>query len=135
MSEDDNIIDLDPTPGPNGELMLQTVTMPRDTNASGDIFGGWLLAQMDVAGGVAAGKVAGGRVATVAIENMSFLVPVEVGAVISCYTQIEEIGRSSVRVSMEVWKQTMEGLQKVTDGVFIYVAIDERGRTCVVPRD
>ena len=76
---------IDETPRPQGELALQTVAMPADTNANGDIFGGWLLSQMDIAGGVAASEVAGGRVATVAIQGMSFLTPVHVGAVVTCY--------------------------------------------------
>ena len=94
---------IDETPRPQGELALQTVAMPADTNASGDIFGGWLLSQMDIAGGVAASEVAGGRVATVAIQGMSFLTPVHVGAVVTCYCDILDIGRSSVRVLIEVW--------------------------------
>ena len=87
---------IDETPRPQGELALQTVAMPADTNANGDIFGGWLLSQMDIAGGVAASEVAGGRVATVAIQGMSFLTPVHVGAVVTCYCDILDIGRSSV---------------------------------------
>ena len=94
---------IDETPRPQGELALQTVAMPADTNANGDIFGGWLLSQMDIAGGVAASEVAGGRVATVAIQGMSFLTPVHVGAVVTCYCDILDIGRSSVRVLIEVW--------------------------------
>ena len=78
---------IDETPRPQGELALQTVAMPADTNANGDIFGGWLLSQMDIAGGVAASEVAGGRVATVAIQGMSFLTPVHVGAAVS-YTHL-----------------------------------------------
>ncbi len=89
---------IDETPRPQGELALQTVAMPADTNANGDIFGGWLLSQMDIAGGVAASEVAGGRVATVTIQGMSFLTPVHVGAVVTCYCDILDIGRSSVRV-------------------------------------
>ena len=85
---------IDETPRPQGELAMQTVAMPADTNANGDIFGGWLLSQMDIAGGVAASEVAGGRVATVAIQGMSFLTPVHVGAVVTCYCDILDIGRS-----------------------------------------
>ena len=127
-----NIIDLDSPPEPRGDLVLQSVPMPRDTNASGDIFGGWLLSQMDIAGGIAAGRRAQGRIATVAIESMSFLVPVEVGALVTCYAEVVEIGRSSMRVAIEVWKNIDSGHQKVTDGVFIYVAIDSNGRTRAV---
>ncbi len=122
---------IDETPRPKGELTLQTVPMPADTNANGDIFGGWLLSQMDVAGGVAASEVAGGRVATVAIHGMSFLTPVHVGAVVTCYCDVLDIGRSSVRVLIEVWINSQHNGEpiKVTEGEFIYVAIDNAKRT------
>lgn len=126
--------DLDTTPLPQGELALQTVAMPKDTNANGDIFGGWLLSQMDIAGGIAAADVAGGRVATVAIDGMAFLTPVHVGAVVTCYTDTLEVGRSSIRIMVEVWinsKHDGEPL-KVTEGEFVFVAIDENGRTRTV---
>lgn len=119
-------------PLPNGELSLQTVAMPKDTNARGDIFGGWLLSQMDLAASVAAQKIAQGRVATVAIDDMSFLVPVSVGAVISCYTEITKVGRSSIQVLVEVWMSDLglhKELTKVTEGSFVFVAIDENGLT------
>ena len=125
---------IDASPLPQGDLALQTVAMPRDTNASGDIFGGWLLSQMDLAGGIAAGKVANGRIATVAIEGMVFLTPVKVGAIVACYTQVLEVGRSSIRILVEVWingPSTAEPA-KVTEGEFIFVAIDENGRTRAV---
>tara|TARA_B100002019_G_C21128486_1_gene527021 strand:+ start:290 stop:685 length:396 start_codon:yes stop_codon:yes gene_type:complete len=123
--------DIDENPSPNGEMSLQTIAMPKDTNASGDIFGGWLLSQMDIAASVAAGKVANGRVATVAIDNMSFLVPVHVGAVVGCYTEVLNIGRSSVQVLVEVWiNKGSDGQKiKVTEGLFVFVAIDDNGRT------
>ena len=122
---------IDENPRPQGELALQTVAMPKDTNANGDIFGGWLLSQMDIAGGVAAAEVAGGRVATVAIEGMSFLTPVHVGALVSCYCDILDTGRSSVRVLIEVWINSQHDGEpiKVTEGEFIYVAIDDNKRT------
>ena len=126
--------DIDSTPIPQGDLALQTVAMPKDTNANGDIFGGWLLSQMDIAGGIAAAEVANGRVATVAIDGMAFLTPVHVGAVVSCYTEVLEVGRSSIRVMVEVWitsKHDGEPL-KVTEGDFVFVAIDENGRTRTV---
>ena len=128
--------DIDTPPVPQGELALQTVAMPKDTNASGDIFGGWLLSQMDIAGLIAAMKVAGGRAATVAINGMVFLTPVHVGAVVSCYCDVLEIGRSSIRIVVEVWinsKQDGEPI-KVTEGEFVYVAIDENGRTRAIKR-
>lgn len=121
----------DQNPEPNGELSLQTVAMPKDTNARGDIFGGWLLSQMDIAASIAAAKVANGRVATVAIDRMSFLVPVQVGAVVACYTEILNVGSSSIQILVEVWaeNQDLSGKNKVTEGLFVFVAIDENGRT------
>lgn len=122
---DDNI------PPPSGELALQTVAMPADTNSSGDIFGGWLLSQMDLAGSITARNIANGRVATVAIDQMVFLTPVQVGDVISCYAEVLAQGRSSIRTSIEVWinhDKTQEPM-KVTEGVFVFVAIDENGNT------
>lgn len=123
--------DIDSTPAPQGELSLQTIAMPRDTNANGDIFGGWLLSQMDMAGGITASEIAGGRMATVAIEGMTFLTPVHVGAVVTCYSDILEVGRSSVRIIVEVWINSRHDGEpiKVTEGAFVYVAIDENGRT------
>lgn len=128
---------IDDNPTPNGVMSLQTIAMPKDTNASGDIFGGWLLSQMDIAAAVAAGKVAGGRVATVAIDNMNFLVPVHVGAVVGCYTEVVNIGRSSIQVLVEVWidKNGSEEKIKVTEGLFVFVSIDNNGRTRIVEVD
>ncbi|MFL0811010.1 MAG: acyl-CoA thioesterase [Agarilytica sp.] len=122
-------IDEDPTP--NGDLALQTIAMPKDTNSNGDIFGGWLLSQMDLAGAIAAREIARGRVTTVAVGNMVFLCPVPVGSTVSCFCEVLEVGRSSIKIGVEVWvKQfTRDTLQKVTDGDFVYVAIDGTGRT------
>ncbi len=122
---------IDSAPAPQGELALQTLAMPKDTNANGDIFGGWLLSQMDMAGAITAGKVAGGRVATVAINGMAFLTPVHMGAVVSCYADTLDIGRSSVRIMVEVWINSQHDGEpiKVTEGEFVFVAIDENGRT------
>ena len=123
--------DIDSAPIPQGDLALQTVAMPKDTNASGDIFGGWLLSQMDMAGAITAGEVANGRVATVAIEGMALLTPVHVGAVVTCYCDVLEVGRSSVRIVVEVWINSKHDGEpiKVTEGEFVFVAIDENGRT------
>lgn len=123
--------DIDTAPIPHGDLALQTVAMPRDTNAYGDIYGGWLLSQMDTAGMVTASEVAGGRVATVAVEGMAFLTPVHVGAVVSCYCDVLEVGRSSVRIVVEVWINSLHDGEpiKVTEGEFVFVAIDKSGRT------
>lgn len=118
--------------GPGGELALQTIAMPREANYHGDIFGGWLLSQMDLAGAVLARRTAAGRIATVAVDSMVFLRPVPVGAVVSCYARMLTIGRSSMQVLVEVWIGDLEK-QKVTEGKFTFVAIDEQGRTRAVP--
>lgn len=118
-------------PTPQGDLALQITALPRETNGFGDIYGGWLVAQMDLAGTAMASRIAGGRVATVAIDRMAFLVPVAVGAQLSFYTQAVAIGRSSVRLLIEVWSDdplTSEW-RKVTEAVFVFVAIDSAGRT------
>lgn len=123
--------DIDSTPLPQGDLALQTIAMPKDTNANGDIFGGWLLSQMDLAGAITAGEVAEGRVATVAVDAMAFITPVHVGAVVTCYCDVIEIGRSSVRIMVEVWINSPHDGDpiKVTEGEFVFVAIDEQRRT------
>jgi acyl-CoA thioesterase YciA len=114
---------------PKGELALQTITMPADTNPFGDIFGGWVMAQMDIAGAIHANQVAKGRVTTVAVGSMEFIRPVPVGAVISCYTQTLKIGNTSIRVKVEVWIKDFitHQLSLVTQGEYIYVAIDANG--------
>lgn len=123
--------ELDTIPLPTGELTLQTVPMPKDTNAAGDIFGGWLVSQMDIAGAIAASRVAKGRVATVAIDRMSFMIPVKVGSVVSCHTEILDIGRSSIQVQVEVWMRQpdADSSLKVTEGVFVFVSLDNDGKT------
>ena len=120
----------------NKEYMLtKTVAMPADTNTNGDIFGGWLLSQMDVAGGILASKVANGRVATVAIEGMKFLLPVKIGDTVSCYGKVERVGKTSIiillRVTTESWKNNNQ--KEVTNGKFIYVAIDSKGKPRELP--
>ncbi len=128
--------DIDSAPVPQGDLALQTIAMPKDTNANGDIFGGWLLSQMDLAGGITAAEVAGGKVATVAIDGMVFLTPVHVGAVVTCFCDVLEIGRSSVRIVVEVWINSQHDGEpiKVTEGEFVFVAIDQHGRTRAIRR-
>ena len=124
--------DVDLDPQPVGELALQTLAMPKDTNANGDIFGGWLVSQMDLAAGIATKQVTRGRSATVAIKNVSFLYPVSVGSIVSCYAEIVEIGRSSMHINIEAWianSITQHGQRKVAEGQFVFVAIDENGRT------
>jgi len=114
---------------PQGEITIQTIAMPADTNANGDIFGGWLLSQMDLAAGVLAKKIARGRTATVAINSMSFIKAVQVGDVVSCYVSLEKQGTTSMTISVEAWKENVASGEKhcVTKGTFIYVAIDENG--------
>jgi acyl-CoA thioesterase YciA len=122
---------------PVGELTLQTLAMPADTNPNGDIFGGWLLSQMDLAGGVIGKRVSGGRVATVAVGEMAFLRPVPVGSVVSCYASLLEIGRTSLRINIEVWidGETTDTPAKVTEGDFVYVAISGDGKTRPINTD
>ena len=115
---------------PRGDLSLRTLAMPADTNQNGDIFGGWLLSQMDIAGGIYVGKSMRLRSVTVAIEAMTFRKPVYVGDVVSVYTDTERVGRTSVTVRVEAWVTRSNDAQMilVTDGMFTYVAIDEHGR-------
>ncbi|SEE81460.1 acyl-CoA thioesterase YciA [Rhizobiales bacterium GAS191] len=118
------------TKHPTGIPALRTIAMPRDANANGDIFGGWLLAQMDLAGAVIAHERAYGRTATVAIEALSFLAPVRIGDTVSCYAELVRTGRSSMRVKIETFVRRHGDLSvvKVTEGLFTYVAIDTEGR-------
>ncbi|MDP1604568.1 MAG: acyl-CoA thioester hydrolase YciA [Legionella sp.] len=115
---------------PRGEITIQTLAMPADTNANGDIFGGWLVSQMDLAAGVLAKKLAQGRVATVAINSMTFLKPVHVGDVVSCHVELIKAGNTSLTIAVEVWAEpaTSTGKYRVTEGVFVFVAIDENGK-------
>lgn len=115
---------------PTGNLTLQTITMPADTNPFGDIFGGWVMAQMDIAGAIHANEVAHGRVTTIAVGSMVFIRPVPVGAVISCYTSTLRIGNTSIRVKVEVWIKDFltHHIIQVTQGEYVYVALDEYGR-------
>ena len=113
-----------------GGPQLRTIAMPRDTNAGGSIFGGWTLSQMDLAGGTLAAERAEGRVATVSVDAMKFLRPVSVGDEVSCYCILGEVGGSSIAVYIETWARERGGkrAEKVTEGVFTYVSIDEDGR-------
>lgn len=121
---------------PNGDLCIRTLAMPADTNANGDIFGGWLLSQMDVGGGVFASKVARSRTVTVAIEAMNFRKAVFVGDLVSVYANIVRVGRTSLTVHLEAWalRRREELPILVTDGNFTYVAIDDDGRPHAVQR-
>ncbi len=126
----------DAAPEPRGEMAIRTLAMPRDTNPSGDIFGGWLMAQMDVAGGITAWARAKGRVATVAVQGMVFHRPVHVGDVVCCYAEIQKVGLTSITILVEAWvlRDRMAGDRfKVTEGVFTYVAIDADGAKRPLP--
>ena len=114
--------------------MIQTIAMPRDTNRNGDIFGGWLVSQMDLGGAILASKISKARVVTVAMEGMSFLEPVRVGDTVACYARLDRIGKSSMRIPIEVWaNRFMTGEEvRVTEGVFVYVAIDAAGKPVAV---
>ena len=120
---------------PRGELTVRTIAMPADTNANGDIFGGWVLAQMDAAGGIRGVERAQGRVVTVAVDAMTFIRPVWVGDVLCIYTDIESVGRTSFRVHIEAWARRFKQRvrEKVTSATFTFVAIDEDGKPRQVP--
>ena len=114
---------------PEGTLSLQTIAMPADTNWSGDVFGGWIVSQMDLAGAIHVERFSKGRCATIAINEMTFLVPVKVGNVISCYTKILKVGNTSVQVQIEVWNSHDNSREpiRITQGVFTFVAVDVNG--------
>ncbi|WP_459826259.1 acyl-CoA thioesterase [Desulfomicrobium salsuginis] len=133
MSEPDK-----PGRQPKGLLVLRTLAMPKDTNPSGDIFGGWMLAQMDVAGGLMASEIAKGRTVTVSVEKMSFDKPVKVGDTVCIYAELQRVGTSSMDIKLEVWARQLVGAyeaerQLVTEGLFRYVAVDENRRPRKVP--
>ncbi|HWK55322.1 MAG TPA: acyl-CoA thioesterase [Hyphomicrobiales bacterium] len=131
-------LDLDPNPYPVGELALQTIPLLADTNQHGLIHGGWLASQMDMAASIASTKVARGKVATVAIEYISFLSPIQLGVVVGCYTKVRGVGRSSVRVEVEAWVNevtTTSEWVKVAVGCFVFVAVDDNGRTRAIPKN
>jgi acyl-CoA thioesterase YciA len=123
------------TEQPRGELTVRLIAMPADTNANGDIFGGWVLSQMDQAGGIAAVERAQGRVVTIAVEAMTFIRPVKIGDVLCVYTEIDHVGRSSMKIHIEAWARRFRthSREKVTDATFTFVAIDENGRPRPVP--
>ena len=125
------------TPGePHGEVVIRTIAMPADANANGDIFGGWLMSQMDIGGAILARGTARCRVTTVAVDGMSFLRPVNVGDIVTCYGRLLSIGRTSMKVRVEAWVQryTDAAQMHVTEGTFTYVAIDAQGRPQPVVR-
>ena len=120
----------DQIPDVPGGPHLRTIAMPRDTNAGGAIFGGWTVSQMDLAGGTFAAQQAKGRVATVSIDAMRFLRPITVGDEVSCYCSMREEGDTSLTVKVETWVRDRTGgnPEKVTEGVFTYVALDDEGK-------
>ncbi|MDI5889913.1 acyl-CoA thioesterase [Halomonas rhizosphaerae] len=125
--------DIDDIPAPQGRLTLKLLASRQDTNLHGDIPGGWLIARMDQAAEVAAGREARGRTATVAIEAMDFLCPVRVGSMVNIFTRVSEIGHSSIKIDVEVWiraphERDPDELHKVTEARFVMVALDDNGR-------
>ena len=126
----------DPNRQPKGELVIRTLSMPADTNAHGDIFGGWLMAQMDLGGAILAQQTARGRVTTVAVNAMEFHWPVKVGDTIACHAELLKVGNTSMTIGVEVWVQRHnEGTHHcVTEGVFTYVALDPSGKPWPVRR-
>lgn len=116
--------------GPRGDLTVRTIAMPADTNANGDIFGGWVMSQMDQAGGIAGVDRANGRVVTVAVDAMTFIRPVRVGDVLCVYTRVSHVGRTSMKIQVEAWARRfrLQFREKVTEATFTFVAIDDAGR-------
>ena len=123
------------TQPPASEPEIRTIAMPKDTNPSGDIFGGWLMAQMDLAGSIVAARRARGRIATAAVDGMSFLKPVFVGDEVSLYAKLLKTGRTSITVAVEAWRRERfsEDRIQVTEATFVYVAIDEQRQPRPVP--
>lgn len=122
---------------PDGELTLRTIAMPADANAAGDIFGGWVMAQMDLAAGIRAAERARGRVVTAAVNEMFFEKPVKIGDTLCVYTTIEKVGRTSIVLKVETFAQRYltQELAKVTSARFILVALDKDGKPTPVPAD
>ena len=122
------------TPQYPEQLLLRTLAMPADTNPNGDIFGGWIMSQMDIAGGILAKSATRGRIVTVAVDSMKFIQPVAVGDTVCCYGKIEKVGNTSIAINLEVWiaKSWGENPEEterrlVTEATFTYVAIDPKG--------
>ncbi|MDB5511252.1 MAG: acyl-CoA hydrolase [Enterovirga sp.] len=120
---------------PEGELTVRTIAMPADTNANGDIFGGWVMSRMDQAGGIAGVERSQGRVVTVAVDAMTFIRPVRVGDVLSVYTRLAGTGRTSLKIQIEAWATRFQSRhhEKVTEATFTFVAIDDEGRPRPLP--
>jgi acyl-CoA thioesterase YciA len=124
-------------PKPRGSLTVRVIAMPADTNANGDIFGGWVLSRMDQAGGIAAVERARGRAVTIAIQAMTFHRPVRVGDVLEVYTEVTKVGRTSMVIEIEAIAVRFKTRhrEKVTDGTFTFVAIDDDGKPRPIPHD
>ena len=120
---------------PRGQLTVRISAMPADTNANGDIFGGWVMSRMDQAGGIAGVERARGRVVTITVDAMKFIRPVRVGDVLEVYTLVESIGRTSMKIHVEAWARRFQTQihEKVTDANFTFVAIDAAGRPRPIP--
>ena len=120
---------------PRGELTTRTMAMPKDSNPAGDIFGGWVLSQMDIAAGICAGERAHGRDVTVALDSMSFIQPVKIGDVLEVFTEILSVGRTSMNIHVEAWarRQRIGNLDKVTEANFRFVALDDNGQPTPIP--
>jgi acyl-CoA thioesterase YciA len=121
---------------PSGRLVIQIVAMPADTNANGDIFGGWVVSHMDMGAGVEGRRRARSRVVTVAIDGLVFIKPVAVGDTVCYYANLLKVGRTSMQIQMEAWTipMTQDGSTKVAEGIFTFVAIDEEGKPRPVDR-
>jgi acyl-CoA thioesterase YciA len=124
------------TAEPNGTLTIRTLAMPADTNPAGDIFGGWVVSQMDIAGAISAVERAKGRVVTVAIDALTFIAPVKVGDILCVYTEIVRVGTTSITVAIETWarRNRLDDRVQVTAGNFVYVALGDDGRKRPIPR-
>jgi acyl-CoA thioesterase YciA len=127
---------IDSATEPSGTLTIRTLAMPADTNPAGDIFGGWVMSQMDIAGGICAVERVQGRVVTVAVEAMRFVAPVKVGDILCVYCAVERIGTTSITIAVEAWvrRNRLADRVQVTHGRFIYVALDEHGKKRVIPK-
>lgn len=126
----DSILHADLTVQPEGELVIQTLAMPNNANVYGDIFGGWLVSQMDLGGAILAHRCAKNRVTTVAIDSMAFLKPVYIGDLVCCYGSVLKTGRTSITIKLDVWviRMRIGVMEHVTEGLFTFVAIDEQGK-------
>jgi len=120
---------------PEGNLTLRTIAMPSDVNVNGDIFGGWVLSQMDIAAGILSRERSRGRSATIAVDAMKFIRPVSVGDVLCVYTALKRVGRTSMAIDVEAWvnRGVIGAREKVTEAIFTFVAIDENGKPRPVP--